>query len=149
MIGNNCRIIMACFVAFDLCFVGERHLSPHRAPDCTLLDDDVVLLFQLRDTPDDEGVIHWWARARWGPSLLFQLFEPLDKHSGPNFRLYSSTWGFSVILLYMGPNETKWWCKGWAMGLWWHYFIVQGFCYVKSHVKVIFWVQIGKKGPSA
>ena len=33
------------------------HLSPHGAPDRTLLDDDVALHFQLGETLDDEEVI--------------------------------------------------------------------------------------------
>ena len=36
---------------------GRDHLSPHGAPDCTLLDDDVALHFQLRETTADEEVI--------------------------------------------------------------------------------------------
>ena len=36
----------------------KDHLSPHGALDCTLLDVDVVLLLQMRGTPNDEEVIH-------------------------------------------------------------------------------------------
>ena len=49
---------MACFVAFDLCFAGEDHLSPPWSPRLYTPDDDVVPHFQLRETPIDEEATH-------------------------------------------------------------------------------------------
>jgi hypothetical protein len=54
MTNNNCEIILAYFMVFNLSFVGRRPLHPAREPSLYTPDDDVAHDFQLKETPCDE-----------------------------------------------------------------------------------------------
>ena len=65
-------------------------------------DDDVAPLFKLRETLDDEEMMHMMSQSQMRASLLlFHIVGPLYGQSWPKFSLCANTWGFiSYFIVY-------------------------------------------------